>query len=281
MLDGGGRRRDGFVVHADGVAILNMSAHDFSRNAFYWDGADRFRASYLTAWNVRGYGIYVEDGESGVVDHDYVSGAADAAYYVGECRPCRATIAHVVARLSAVGYSGTNATGVTIRDSLWDRNGTGILPNSYANEALPPQARTTLVRNRIVASGWSRVPLATPLAGLLGIGIAIAGGNENIVRGNTVTASERYGIAVFPTARYVTFEPSLSRDPARRGDRARTGSSATPSPGAVRRTSRSRVAPAGATASRGTVRGRRSRPGSRRRAAPALHVPATRGSRSL
>ncbi len=213
VLDGGGRRRDGFVVHADGVAILNMSAHDFSRNAFYWDGADRFRASYLTAWNVRGYGIYVEDGESGVVDHDYVSGAADAAYYVGECRPCRATIAHVVARLSAVGYSGTNATGVTIRDSLWDRNGTGILPNSYANEALPPQARTTLVRNRIVASGWSRVPLATPLAGLLGIGIAIAGGNENIVRGNTVTASERYGIAVFPTARYVTFEPSLSRDP--------------------------------------------------------------------
>src|SRR4051794_36204281 len=59
--------------------------------------------------------------ETGVVDHDYVSGAADAAYYVGECRPCRATIAHVVARLSAVGYSGTNATGVTIRDSLWDR----------------------------------------------------------------------------------------------------------------------------------------------------------------
>lgn len=213
VLDGGGKRKHGFVVHADGVAILNMSAHDFRGNAFYWDGGDRFRASYLTVWNVRGYGIYVEDGESGVVDHDYVSGAADAAYYVGECRPCRATIAHVVARLSAVGYSGTNATGVTIRDSLWDRNGTAVLPNSFANEALPPQARTTIVRNRIVASGRARVPIATPLAGLVGIGIAIAGGNENRVTGNLVTGSERYGIAVFPTARYVTFEPSLRRDP--------------------------------------------------------------------
>ena len=213
VLDGAGTRRNGFVVHADGVAILNMSAHDFRSNAFYWEGADRFRASYLTAWNVGQYGIYVEDGQRGVVDHDYVSGAADAAYYVGECRPCRATIAHVVARLSAVGYSGTNATGVTIRDSLWDRNGTGILPNSFANEALPPQARTTIVRNRIVASGRAPVPIATPLAGLIGIGIAIAGGNENVVNGNQVRGSERYGIAVFPTARYVTFDPSLRRDP--------------------------------------------------------------------
>ena len=101
--------------------------------------ADHYRASYLTAWNVRGYGIYVEDSEHGVIDHSFVSGAADAAYYVGECRPCDATITRVVARLSAVGYSGTNATGVVVRDSVWDRNGAGILPNSYANEAFRPK----------------------------------------------------------------------------------------------------------------------------------------------
>ena len=83
-----------------------MSAHNFLENAFYWNGADRYRASYITAWNVRGYGIYVEDGENGVIDHSYVSGAGDAAYYVGECKPCRATIANVVATRSAVGYSG-------------------------------------------------------------------------------------------------------------------------------------------------------------------------------
>src|ERR671936_2297812 len=61
VLDGGDVRKNGILVHADGVSILNLSAHDFLENAFYWQDADRFRASYLTAWNVRGYGIYTED----------------------------------------------------------------------------------------------------------------------------------------------------------------------------------------------------------------------------
>lgn len=208
VLDGAGRRKDGILVRADGVSILNLSAHDFRRNAFYWLAADRFRGSYLTAWNVGAYGIYVEDSEGGALDHDYVSGAADAAYYVGECRPCDATLSKVVATLSAVGYSGTNASDVVIRDSVFDRNGTGILPSSYANEALPPQARTTIVRNRVTNSGRARVPIRTALAGFVGIGIAIAGGNENVVRENRVAGSERYGIAVFPTARFVSFSPN-------------------------------------------------------------------------
>lgn len=203
VLDGADRQRDGILVHADGVAILNLSAHNFLRNGFYWEGADRFRAAYLTVWNVREYGIYVEDGEHGVVEHTYVSGAARAAYYVGECRPCDAVLHDVVAKLSAVGYSGTNATGVVIRDSVWDRNGAGIVPNTYANEALPPQARSTIVGNRVTNSGRARVPIRTALAGFIGIGIAIAGGNGNAVAGNRVTGSQRYGIAVFPTARFV------------------------------------------------------------------------------
>lgn len=208
VLDGSDRRKNGIVVHADGVSVFNLSAHNFLQNAFYWVGANRFRASYLTAWNVRGYGIYIEDGERGTIDHAYVSGAADAGYYVGECRPCEATISHVVATLSAVGYSGTNGTGVLIRDSLWDRNGAGIVPNTYANEALPPEARTSIVRNAVRNSGRARVPIRTALAGFVGIGIAVAGGNENVIARNEITGSERYGVAVFPTARYVVFDPS-------------------------------------------------------------------------
>jgi hypothetical protein len=212
VLDGADRRKNGIVVRADGVSILNLSAHNFLDNAFYWVGADRFRASYLTAWNVRGYGIYVEDGQNGVIDHSYVSGAADGAYYIGECKPCGATITNVVAERSAVGYSGTNSSGVLIRDSVWRGNGAGIVANTYANEALPPEARTTVVRNTITRSGRERVPIRTALAGFVGIGVALAGGNENVVRNNRVTDSERYGVAVFSTARYVTFNPR-AREP--------------------------------------------------------------------
>jgi hypothetical protein len=202
-------RKYGIVVRADGVALLNMSARNFRENAFYWKDADRYRGSYLTAWNVQGYGLYAEDGRVGTFDHDYVSGAADAAYYIGDCRPCGATIHDVVATLSAVGYSGTNSTGVVIRDSRWIRNGAGIVPNSYANDPLPPEGRATIVGNMISGSGRAAVPIHTAFAGFIGVGIAIAGGNHNVVRYNRVSTSETYGIAVFPTARYVTFAPNV------------------------------------------------------------------------
>jgi hypothetical protein len=210
LFDGENVRKNGIVVRADGVALLNMSARNFRENAFYWKDADRYRGAYLTAWNVQGYGLYAEDGRVGTFDHDYVSGAADAAYYIGDCRPCRATIHDVVATLSAVGYSGTNSTGVVIRDSRWIRNGAGIVPNSYANDPLPPEGRATIVGNTISGSGRAAVPIHTALAGFIGVGIAVAGGNENVVRRNRVTMSERYGIAVFPTARYVTFAPNVT-----------------------------------------------------------------------
>jgi hypothetical protein len=200
-------------VHADGVSILNLSAHDFPIDGFRWEDADDFRASYLTVWAVGQYGIYVEGGSHGSVDHDFVSGAGDAAYYVGECAHCDATISHVIARESAVGYSGTNASDVVIRDSFWIYNGAGIVPNTYANEAHAPQRHATMVRNTVTSSGKASVPINTPLAGFFGIGIAIAGGNDNVVRGNRVRGSERYGIAVFPTARRIAFATPVARDP--------------------------------------------------------------------
>ena len=213
VLDGENTRRTGIVVRADAVSILNLSAHDFPVDGFRWEDGDRFRASYLTVWNVGQYGIYVEGGEHGSVDHDYVSGAGDAAYYVGECAHCDATVAHVVAALSAVGYSGTNASDVVIRDSVWDRNGAGILPNTYANEAHAPQRHATIVRNTVTGSGHARVPINTPLAGFIGIGVAVAGGRDDTVRDNSVRASERYGIAVFPTARRIAFGSPVAHDP--------------------------------------------------------------------
>ena len=83
------------------------------------------------------------------------------------------------------------------------RNGAGILPNSLADEADPPQHDALIVGNTVTGSGRARVPLNTPLAGYYGIGIGIAGGNGNRVLRNTVTGSRRFGIAVFRTPFWV------------------------------------------------------------------------------
>jgi parallel beta-helix repeat protein len=208
VFDGRGTMRDAIDVEADRVTIENVSAHSYLGNVFYWDDVTGFTARYLTVWNVLGYGIYAEHSTGGLVERDYVSGAADAAYYIGECNPCNTEIRHVVARLSAVGYSGTNASGsLSIQDSRWDQNGAAILPNSYANEEQPPQERATIVRNVVTRSGTVPVPLHTPLAGFWGIGIGIAGGHGNRVTGNTVTGSARYGIALFPTEYWIPLDP--------------------------------------------------------------------------
>jgi parallel beta-helix repeat protein len=51
------------------------------------------------------------------------------------------------------------------------------------------------------------VPLLSPIGGLYGIGIAIAGGNRNRIARNTITGSRRYGIAVFSTAHRIPTGP--------------------------------------------------------------------------
>jgi hypothetical protein len=187
-------------VKADRVSLENLTARHYTGNGFEWDGVDGFSGRYLTVWNVGLYGIYAIESRHGTFEHDLVSGAADAAFYVGECQPCDTVVSHVTARYSAIGYSGTNAGGnLEVRDSLFDRNGTGILPNSYeGQEAPPPERDTRIAHNTVRGSGSVPVPANSPLAGFVGLGIGIAGGMDNVVEGNTVTDSARFGIALFP-----------------------------------------------------------------------------------
>ncbi|HYI21292.1 MAG TPA: hypothetical protein VEX62_01530, partial [Candidatus Limnocylindrales bacterium] len=111
VFDGEDARANALVIEADDVTVENMTAHNYVGNGFYWTGVEGYAGRYLTVWNVGLYGIYAISSRDGVFEHSYVSGAADAAFYIGECNPCDAVVANVTARLSAVGYSGTNAGG--------------------------------------------------------------------------------------------------------------------------------------------------------------------------
>ena len=199
VFDGQDIRTNAIDVEADGVTLENMSAHNFTANGFYWDGVEGFAGRYLTVWNVGLYGIYAISSRGGVMEESYVSGAADAAFYIGECNPCDATIRNVTATLSAVGYSGTNAGGnLVVEDSKWLLNSIGILPNSFEVGLEPPPQRDAIFRrNEVVGSGTVVTPRTTPLGGYHGVGIGIAGGQENLVQDNEVRGTTRYGIAVF------------------------------------------------------------------------------------
>jgi len=201
VFDGKGFNLNAIEVEADRVTLENLSAHDFDGNGFYWERVDGFTGRYLTVWNVNLYGIYATESVNGLFERSLVSGAADAAFYVGECQPCDTKVTNVEGRLSAIGYSGTNTgAGLELSDSVWDRNGTGILPNSFDGQALqPPERQSTFRGNTVRDSGTVAVPAHTPLAGFVGIGIGVAGGIDNAIADNTITGSARYGIALFPT----------------------------------------------------------------------------------
>ena len=51
ILDGGFKLDNGVkVLGADGVAVENMTARNFTENGFFWTGATGYRGSYLTSY---------------------------------------------------------------------------------------------------------------------------------------------------------------------------------------------------------------------------------------
>jgi hypothetical protein len=199
VFDGDDLRPNAIEVAADGVALENLSAHDFTANGFAWDDVEGFAGRYLTVWNVGRNGVSAISSRDGVIEDSYVSAAADAAFSIGDCQPCDATIRRVTGTLSAVGFSGTNAGGdLVVEDSRFLLNGVGILPNSYDVGLVPPPQHDAVVRrNELVGTGTVVTPRTSPLAGFHGVGIGIAGGQGNLVEDNDVRGSARYGIAVF------------------------------------------------------------------------------------
>ena len=143
ILDGGFKLDNGIkVLGADGVAVENMTARNFTENGFFWTGATGYRGSYLTATRTGDYAIYAFDSTDGILEHSYGAGAPDAGFYIGQCYPCNALITDVIAEYNGLGYSGTNAGGnLIIKDSVWRYNRAGIVPEQRQRRAQPAAAR--------------------------------------------------------------------------------------------------------------------------------------------
>jgi plastocyanin len=202
ILDGDFRRENGVnVVGADGVAVENLTARNFTYNGFYWTGVRGYRGSYLTAYRNGDYGIYAFDSQWGVFDHSYASGSPDSSFYIGQCQPCHALITDVVAEYSQIGYSGTNAGGdLVITNSTFRNNRIGIVPNTLESEELAPQRDVVIVGNTVEANGAveAAVGEADGFDIGYGTGIVVFGGNDNEIVRNLVVDNPRVGIVIAP-----------------------------------------------------------------------------------
>lgn len=190
---------NGFKVLADGVAIENITAMNFTTNSFFWTGVDGYRGSYLNSYRTGDYGIYAFDSVNGQFDHSWAAGSADAGLYIGQCDPCNALVTDFEAEWNGIGYSGTNSGGnLIIVSSSWHHNRIGIVPNSGTGETLYPQHDTTIVGNLVYSNSNYGTPAISIAELAAGSGILIAGGNDNIVERNRVWDHDDLGIGVIP-----------------------------------------------------------------------------------
>lgn len=192
-------KANGFTVLADGVAIENLTARNFTTNAFFWTGVDGYRGSYLNSYRTGDYGVYAFDSVNGQFDHTYAAGSADAGFYIGQCYPCNAVITDSIAEWNGLGYSGTNAGGnLLILNSIWRFNRAGIVPNSGTGETLYPERETTIVGNLVYANSNPDTPAIEIAETAIGNGVLLAGATKNIVERNLVYDHDISGIAAIP-----------------------------------------------------------------------------------
>ncbi len=201
VLDGEFELENGVrVLGADGVAVENMTAKNYTRNGFFWTtGVDGFRASYVTAIRNGDYGVYAIASRNGIFEHSYASGSPDAGFYVGQCYPCNVLIDDVVSEFNGLGYSGTNSGGdLTIVNSVFRHNRAGIVPNSGSYEGCAPERNSTIVGNLIYSNNNVETPAISAAVTALGNGILTSGGVGNLIERNRVWDHDIAGIALVP-----------------------------------------------------------------------------------
>jgi len=199
----------GVQVEADRVVVENLTAHNFTYHGVHWHNITGFWGRYLTTYNLGDYGIFAIGSRCGEINDSYASGGADSGIYIGECFPCDTVIHHIASERNALGYSGTNAGGnLVLRDSIWNDNGMGIVPNSEDGEERPPQ-RAIIIKNNIIDhNNGKTAPGIGIQANFWGIGIAIAGGQQDVVYGNEIVDNGINGVVLAPLPDQNVYIPS-------------------------------------------------------------------------
>ena len=225
------------------VWVENLTARNFDRatpdgpggNEIWWNGgadsgkvkARGWYGHYLTAYDDGlngGYGIFTNNETIGAWSNIYASGFNDSGIYLGACQECRAHISKATVEYNAVGYSGSNSGGeLTIEDSVFAHNTSGIVPNSEnPGDGPPPQdgecnrknlqhpnptpaisgtgiARCTIIRHNLITENdnLSAPANASTEGAPWGVGVELPGDYADLIEENTISNNPNNGVLGF------------------------------------------------------------------------------------
>jgi hypothetical protein len=194
-------------------AIGSWWGEYLSSTSTYWGGREKPSDEYgIYASNTTGPGYFTET---------YASNMSDSGYYIGACPDCNTIINKAHSEGNDLGYSGSNSGGrLIVENSEFNNNEEGfatqsqnnddapspqdgICPKGESNPGPPAGAQRTnicwvLLHNRIVNNNNGASPTSPSAPGLVGTGMTIAGGHNDLVVGNTFSGNNAWGILLVP-----------------------------------------------------------------------------------
>lgn len=203
VLHGEDKRSSGILVDgARNVRVRNLTVRNYLESGVFFYEVNGYVAKRIDSIKNRTHGIRALRSYDGVIKDSFGYGSGEAAFYIGQCLNCSAMIENVTSKMSYLGYSGTNATGVVVRGSRFVRNGVGVAPNTLSAEDLAPSRGTTIYDNLIRNNNYDSVPAAglSRTTGVpFGTGVWLAGVHNHVVRRNRIVNHGRYGVLITPS----------------------------------------------------------------------------------
>jgi hypothetical protein len=199
----GGPAQNGIAgIGVNNLVLENMKAEHFAANGFYATQCTNYLFKNLVAGFEHAYGLFAFRCVGGRMTESTGFGNGDSAFYIGgtpfESKPVKTFIDHDIAYENILGYSGTNSKYVTIENSQFYNNGTGIAPNTLVSEPDQPTEDGVIKNNLVFWNNFDYYrktsPVKTVSSGVgpariqypVGVGVLIFGGTGWVVKDNSI-----------------------------------------------------------------------------------------------
>ena len=202
VLEGKGTRgaSNGIQIRdASHVTLNGLQAQHYKANGFFALRADNYTFTNLKAFLVGVYGIYAFHTVGGSITDSEAAWNSDSGFYIGETppqtKPVRSIVRNIVSYGNVLGWSGTNMRYVTITQSKFYNNGTGVVPNALSSEKFAPPEDNVITGNDIFWNNYNyyagapfkvRPPAADSTAYPVGVGVLLFGSRTTRIENNRI-----------------------------------------------------------------------------------------------
>ncbi len=197
----------GVIEPVRNVSITGITVRGFGGTAVYAYGADGISSSRSTFLDNGGYGIFARRSSRISFTNNLAVGNESAGFYVGINPDAQLHMTGNRAFRNREGLLLLDTVGGTVAHNRFEGNCVGILLASSGAPDQPAAAGIAVVGNDVADSTLACGPIGDTIPPLSGAGIVLAGTNDVLVAGNTVTGSVatgpsgvRSGISVVGTA---------------------------------------------------------------------------------